>query len=381
MINEGSDLSKTSSKILLQIDPQDLLNYFQLKQLYPDEEEFAVPYLFKVFELALENREVYVVEAEPNELHLKILMDNFEKETNKGIKIKSETLLSNGIAKSTVIRMRSEKYIRAWYPHSNSLKNRIIRGLIAKRIETILLNRFENKLSAISVGLIKPKSVGADTILTPFTLDRIGSRLKTLDFGNLRGSNQLNDSDIGFVLGTYVTNIEELLKNYQKVYHRKPSSQTSKDPDGGYHYTDESLENYRQLNDDSEMYQAIHRFRPAIKPKEIFVFGKVPERIHEEFRVLELMIETEFEGKEKVEVMRLAEWKNFDEIVKEKIVDEGLYQRDLVDGVYHEFAGNKEVIRQKIKKFVEEHKDVYEIIQKPVFGNKTHPFIKKRRTS
>ena len=233
-------------------------------------------------------------------------------------------------------------------------------------------------ISKLTVGIIKPKNVDMNDFLTPLIQDYV--KASSLDFGNLRSSNTLEDCDILFVVGTYNVNIEGLQKAFKKLYHREPWSTEAvklKLSDGGYRYdADPDLENYRRMVEDNEMYQAIHRVRPALRKKKVYVFGVIPEEIFDEFQVEDVTFE-----KEKIEnvgVMCLVEWKSLEKFVMEKIGEEGIFQYELVNAVYEEFGGNKEVIRRKIKEFVEAHKEEYESVGKRTPKNQWGTYIRRR---
>ncbi|MBI5458939.1 hypothetical protein [Methanobacterium sp.] len=163
-------------------------------------------------------------------------------------------------------------------------------------------------------------------------------------FFNLRGSNALESCDVVFIIGTPQANPIETVKEYNKLamthigpketyrrtYTKKDGEFLLKDPETGkleYHPWGGGVEKipdalrpkgdvgshridareYQildsgevdldiyyplpyldQLKSDSEQYQAIHRARPFLNQKEIYVFGNVPRQIREEFNVISL---------------------------------------------------------------------------------------------
>lgn len=163
-------------------------------------------------------------------------------------------------------------------------------------------------------------------------------------FFNLRGSNALESCDVIFIIGTPQANPIETVKEYNKLtmtnidpketyrrtYTKKDGKFFLKDPETGkleYHPWSDGEEKmpdalqprgdvgshridareYQildsgevdldiyyplpyldQLKSDSEQYQAIHRARPFLNQKEIYVFGNVPRQIREEFNVISL---------------------------------------------------------------------------------------------
>lgn len=125
--------------------------------------------------------------------------------------------------------------------------------------------------------------------------------------------------------------------------------------------------------EESEVYQAIHRVRPALREKKIFVFGLVPKEIREEFQVKDVTFEKDQEG-----VMRLVEWESFDKFIWEKIGETGIFHGDLVKDMSEKFGLSKETARQRIMKFVDSHNDEFEFIEKAI-GDKKFKYVQRRR--
>lgn len=378
LLEEGSDLSKESARILLRIDPMELLDWKRLVKAYGWQEEFTIPHLSKVFELALEKyREVIVVGALANKPFLEMLVRYFQKEYGKPIILNFQRIeLEQPVAKSTVYRVRSRKYPDAWYPTTTSIvRGGVQRKLIKQRIETILLRQVDepSDISKLSVGIVKPKKVDMNDFLTPF-IQRY-AKVSSLDFGSLRGSNTLEDCDILFVIGTYAVNIEGLQKAFKRFYHREPlSTEAVKLFDGGYKYSDRDLENYRRMVEDNEMYQAIHRVRPALKEKKVYVFGLIPEEIRTEFQVEDVTFERNHEGE-----LWLVGWSNFEKFIEEKIGETGIYHADLVKMMSEKFGFSREATRNKIRKFVNDNSNTYEVTEKTAVGDRKFKFVQRRR--
>jgi len=123
LLEEGSDFSKDVAKILLRIDPMELLDWYRLVKVYGWQEEFSIPHLMKVFELSLEKgREVIVAGALANKPFIGMLVKCFQKEHGEPIKLNYQKIeLEQPIAKSLVYRVRSRKYSHAWYPTTTSI--------------------------------------------------------------------------------------------------------------------------------------------------------------------------------------------------------------------------------------------------------------------
>ena len=375
LLDEGEDISKVAAKILLQIDPIELLDWYRLVKVYGWQEEFSIPLMMPVFELVLEKgRRVIVMGAQVNKPILEMLVRCFQKEYGYPITLNYRKMeLNHPLAKSVIYRVRSEKYPHAWYPTTTSIVKSIgMRKHLKQHIETILLSQ-EKELKTLSIGIIKPKNVKVEDFLT--TLIQSYVNIESLDFGSLRGSNKLEWCDILFIIGTYNINITDLQKDFVRFYHRKPwSVQAVKQFDGGYEYVgDSDLENYRRMCEEYEMYQAIHRVRPALRERKIYVFGLIPREISDEFQVKDVTFE-----KNDLGVMCLSEWKDFDKFVREKIGEEGIYQSDLVKAISEEVGIARENARQRVIKFVANHSDEYEITEKTI-GDMMLKFVRKRR--
>jgi len=364
LLDEGSDLSKTSAKLLLKIDPVELLDWHRLVKVYGWQEEYSIPVLMKVFELSLvESRKIIVVGAQINKRVVEMLVKDFQREYGEPIKVVYEKMeLEQPKAKSVVYRVRSPKYEDAWYPTTTSInKSKTTRLSIAQRIESILLSFYKlEEFNNLHIGIVKPKNADLDDFLTTPVKH---ARISSLDYGSLRGSNELEHCEILIIIGTFVKNVEATQKDFIKFFHRKPSTiKCEKLPGGGYVYVDQELESYRAGGENYEWYQAIHRARPALEQRKIFVFGLIPEEIYREFEVRNVTFE------KNGGVMCMVEWKSFEDFMRKQIGDKGISQRDLVNVIYGEYGGNKEVIRRKVKKFVTKRDGEFVIVWKEVAG-------------
>jgi len=374
LLDEGSDFSKESSKILLQVEPMTLVEWFRLVQVYGWQEEFCVPFLMPVFQLALEKgRRVIIVGAQINKPFLEMFVRCFQKEYGYPITLKYRRMkLNQPLPNSIVYRARSPKYGDAWYPTTTSIvKSKVTRRSIKQRIEGILISQEQ---IPSTIGIIKPKKAP----LVDFIPSSAKCSILSLDFGSLRGSNKLEHCDILIIVGTYNVNITALQKDFVKFFHRNPwTIEAVKQLDGGYEYVgDSDLENFRMMMEDYEMYQAIHRCRPALYQRKIYVFGLIPREIRDEFQIKDLTFE-KFE-KDRKGGMYLIEWKSFDKFVKEQIGDKGIYMADLVKLVIEEEKITKRNGYERIHKFVEQYNEEYEIVDKKL-GEMVLKYVQKRR--
>ncbi|TRZ53205.1 MAG: hypothetical protein D4S01_01690 [Dehalococcoidia bacterium] len=375
LLKEGSDFSKDTAKLFLEIDPIQLLDWHRVIKNYGWQEEASIPYLMKVFELSLEEtRKVIVVGALPHKLYIETLAKIFKKDHGKKIQIVYEKIQLKNIAKSVVYRVRSPKYPKAWYPTTTSIvESRIERNVIRKRIEILLLSLVDynmERLGELNVGIIKPKKVDLKNFMS-FCAEFC--HVKSLHFGNLRGSNKLENCNVLIVVGTYKVNLDAFIKKFKKIFHREPwSTDSSKLYDGGYKFLDAELENYRKMHEDDEMYQAIHRCRPALREKKIFVLGLIPKEIREEFEVREITFELNYEGG-----INVVEWKDPEGFMRKQI-GEGIYMAELAKLVAEEEKISKRNAYERIKRFVAKYNDEYEIAETTKTGDLRLKYVKKR---
>jgi len=364
--------SKEVSRYFLKIDPMTLLDWYRLVKVYGWQEEFSIPLLMPVFELALkEGRRVIIVGAQMNKAFLEMEVRCFQREYGYPITLQYRKMKFDSLPNSVVYRVRSPKYDNAWYPTTTSIvKSKITRNSVKQRIEIILFDQ-EKSIEDLTVGIIKPKNAPLKDFLT--TLVEHKCRVLSLNFGNLRGSNKLEHCDLLIIVGTYNVNIESLQKDFIRFFHRKPWSVISvKQFDGGYQYVDPDLENFRLMVEEYEMYQAIHRIRPGLQRKKIYVFGLIPKEIKKEFEVKNLSFEKDLAGG-----INLIEWKDFEEFMEQQIGD-GIYMTELVKLVVDEVGIAKQNAYERIHKFVRQHNDKYEIIDKKI-GKMVLKYVQRRR--
>ena len=372
LIKEGSDQSLNAAKnVLLRIDPMDLLIWRKLVDLYCWQKEFSITLLDKIFELSMDgNREMILVGASLNKRFLEMSADKYERETGNKIIFKFERIKCKP-KNSVIYRFRCATKPNAWYPAITSIVKGIeTRNNIRKYIEEIL-TVFRKHRSLLNVGLIKPKAVHPNSLIDPSKVECIVS----LDFGNLRGMNQQENCGILFVVGTYVANVKALQKDFELFFRKEPkTTEYEKKEGGGYRYLDDDLENFRRMVEEEEMYQAIHRIRPALETKEVYVFGLIPEKIHTEFEVKEL---TYVEVKDGVKM--IVEETPFEKILEDKVGENGIFLLDLIPDVREEFGLTKQGAWYKIKNYIENHNEEYIITKRTgKLGTRMYLYIRKR---
>ena len=165
----------------------------------------------------------------------------------------------------------------AWYPTTSSIeKSQGTRANISKAISEILRIDFKDN-NNLNIGLVIPKDVPMRQFIP-----RKFEKVKVLTFGNLRGKNSLELCDVLFIVGTYCINKEDMAQEHSLWFARDSSTNefVEDKPHGDfYHYKDPNMELLRWMSEDYEMYQAIHRIRPLLSKKQVYVFGIVPKEI------------------------------------------------------------------------------------------------------
>ena len=241
-------------KEIFEIDPQDLLIVSKYIRLYGERKQFGIPFLFPLFDM-VGDRYVSLIEAVPNRKFLQDMSERYFKETGRRIRFNYLKIPFKPCKESRIYHVKPFWHLDAWYPHQ-STQNKLIRRAIRHRVKKIIQDEY-----CLDYGIISYKDNKCN-----------------LHFGNLKGMNRLEDCKVGFIVGSYTINLDGLLEQFRLFYCREPKTlESRKGEDGRYHYIDEKLENFRCMLEDGEMYQAIHRFRPVLKPTKIYVFGALPK--------------------------------------------------------------------------------------------------------
>lgn len=231
-------------EFIAKFDPLEIERVLKLYKLYGKRDKYAIPYLFWLFDLVGKHT-VVLVEATPNKMFLEDMANRYFKEEGKRITFNYIEIPFKPCPESVIYRVQSPYHKNAWYPGC-SVKNKVVRDAIRKRINKIL-------------EIVKPIRWAA--------IGYKGDKLVDLHYGNLKSSNSLEDCDVGFVIGSYNVNTKALRDEFRLFYPHRDGVDfgSHKTETGRYNYYDEKLENFRRMKEDYEVYQAIHRFRPALK--------------------------------------------------------------------------------------------------------------------
>lgn len=316
-----------------------LRKFIYYHNIYGNNESYPEPFVYYALDLALQGKPIIFLDATFDEKAFKILLGRYIYENNiinrslllnKKLddirNLKLQIYQSNLVNKETkVYRMYKDNY------HYRS-------GFFTKK--GYITERGKNSIKELRDYMIKAKR--KHTSIGIITYQKLVKEFHDLGqteyFHNLRGSNKIKDVNGLFIIGTPVTNTENVIGSYNNLiltkykpdnverlrYEKKDGKHyldnmgpfTEKKPsplvydseeltgrtstaatlelmklkgivEANYYYT---LPEFDYNLSESEKYQAIHRARPFLKeiPPNIYIFGDVPEQIKKEFKLITL---------------------------------------------------------------------------------------------
>jgi len=278
------------------VSPNDIDTYCKLARVHEYQEQFATPAVFYLFDYVVEKQKegkkikLTIIDARPDMNFLKSLADRYYKEKHVVINFKDDNFKPKMVDQGSVVYDMTGPF--SWYP-KYAVENFETQKRFKRKIEWILVNRYNND-SNLKIGIIfwKPKgkkeTKNYEKRLHEKMRRFIPERFKKVEIetrGNTRGKNSLENCDVLFIIGSPVINKYKIEPQYVHWHGHKPSTleTVEKGPHGGrYHFVDQELETFCRLREEEEMYQEIHRARPWLKKKHIYVLGKVPKSISEE---------------------------------------------------------------------------------------------------
>lgn len=284
---------KTIENLEIIIPPMTFFEWWKMARLpkYNIDDLPDLPLIFKAFDLAFD-RKVTISEANPNMWVLEKLEERYESEARGQVKFeKSSIEQENGFRRninSVVHRVVSPKYGDIWVPAGSIQKWKKYREVIKERIKKIC-----NTEDTRRIALITKKEIDKEEIVPK------GISYESLHFDALRGKNILRNYKYLFVVGTYRIPPDEIPKKFFNYLGYRPETNEVKGEreKGPYKYKDPDLEKFSEIWGKEEMYQSIHRVRPAVNERKIYVFGLVPEKIKEEFKFKKITAEEVAEEK------------------------------------------------------------------------------------
>ncbi len=270
---------------------------------------YGVPAIFEIFNYLAKNQscKFRILEAIPNYDLLDLFINRYYRE--KGIRIKYTTELiptPTNKRKNQIVRLRH--YSRALYPCQKGIvMNGKNRRRIRREIERKLM-KYPDEGVDLEIGFIIPKACR----ITDFIDTEKYKNVRFLNFGNLRGKNLLEFSDIGFVIGSYIINKEKetFIELYEMYFAKKikGSLDTFQSHGDRIKFVDKELEALRMYFEEYEQYQAIMRFRPLTNDCDIFCFAPIPDYIRNEFDTRIETLQREESEERKGEKKKRMKW-------------------------------------------------------------------------
>lgn len=321
------------------LDIYGLKKYYYYHSIHKDIENYSEPYFYHIFDLARQGIPIIILDASFDKNAFAIQLEKYRYEDSKipRSKILNKELKSiddiNINFHMTELSDTSRKIRRMdknnYYYKKGLLNNNKVTENGSKTIDILrfFIDCLKRKYSNIGIITYKDmKHYFADLGETDY-------------FFNLRGSNKLENTDALFIIGTPQNPPKDTVQNYntlcitnidpnscyKRIYQRKdgeielfdPKTNkrlkmlngfTEKTPDPlrfeGYDDLQNEEKFFEQLEKkeidfdvyypltefdkqsfESEIYQTIHRGRPFINQKEIYVFGHIPKQIKSEFEV------------------------------------------------------------------------------------------------
>ena len=230
-----------------------------------------------------------IIEAIIKMKFLNILANCLKKEENVKVNFVSDGFKPKIVDHGSVVHALGNTYW--WYPDVTVQTKRISKQ-IKEMIEWILFFDFNDNIN-LEIGVIMKKPKGRNKAHRQrklyerlrYFIPKQFKNVKVETYGNLRGKNSLENCDVLFVIGTYSISKEDTVEIFRLWSGHKPTTDEfiNSKPHGGYYkYKDPELEVCRWLFEEYEMYQAIHRIRPLLAKKEVYVFGLVPKEIKQD---------------------------------------------------------------------------------------------------
>ena len=277
---ESAEEAIKLAKELFNPRPCEIAHYFLFKTC-------KIPYLYRIFEIA-RNQEANILITDAT--FSDFVYDKIAKRFG-GFKKRRLALNSTNkqISNSIVFKIGE-----GWYPRE-TLKDVNVQRRIAKDIVKIA---FVNRLKVVPIITFKGFDEKMRKSIKEILEDRnYDCEIESLTFGNLRTSNKFAEYPIGFVIGSYNIGKNNLKKEAEGLI--ELTDFTVEKIKGRYVFKNPETREFQKFIEDSEQYQAIHRFRPLRKPTKVFVWGYIPDQIKHEVKVVKLGKAKDYVNKEK----------------------------------------------------------------------------------
>lgn len=277
--------------IPLQLDKHNFIGWKKYRLRNRKREIFSRPFYFDIFDYATKNNKINIIGTLTpwGKYHLKLLSTRYREETGIDVISKYE--------EKTFPKNYKFGEIIGWLSHHNinaqwckqSLRDENIKKSLKSRIDQAMKDEYRAgnipELSKVRIGIVIVKEFGDNK--KELIIDFIPSYIKSsnvlvVTYGKERGTNKLVNTDIVFVLGTYLPRLSALAEESNRLYGTNyPIKQDElvkrkfiiKNEEKGWCFDSKlapELENLRLMSVNDTLIQAIGRGAFRGKPSYIF---------------------------------------------------------------------------------------------------------------
>jgi hypothetical protein len=273
------------------MSPLDFEIYRKQSMAFGYREQFATPALFPIFDYVAarkydddEEPQLKIIDAIINDEIFKGIQTRYQRQEKVYVDFRPDDFQPKIVDHDSVVH-RVFRRCNAWYP-SGSIKDNISSQLRIQGMIGQILRQRHNGGEGLKIGLVFPRLEKDDknrlNWWKHFVPKELNVEPEWLTFANLRGKNSLEDCDVLFVVSTFNTDHEALIEDFKLFFAEDPASVEywKNSPHGGYYrFKDRKLDAFRWAHEEYEMYQAIHRIRPLLAKKVVYVIAVVPEEL------------------------------------------------------------------------------------------------------
>ncbi|RLF58606.1 MAG: hypothetical protein DRN27_04950 [Thermoplasmata archaeon] len=232
---------------------------------------FGEPFIDTVFDIA-KMKPVKILDSSYNETCFNKLFKKYQKEVNASI-IEPDIKKNH---ESIIYNIELQKGPSNFSKSTLGIQNGKVLpdGMYAKKIKPQLRELIKNlKNGGKTIAMVTLQE------LVPDWTGLLGEDM-VVYYGNLRGSNRLEDADILIILGTMFHPVKSIFFNYVLTFHELQNNIEAKyDGQRFDGYQDQNLNEFFKATVMEETYQALHRIRPLLHDKIIINLARIPQKI------------------------------------------------------------------------------------------------------
>ncbi len=303
-IDSGEEIFENRMwNVLTQYNPQDILLHKRYEAVFGEREQFKIPYLHLLFDLAFTPSKVLMIRAMQDNAFLRMMVGNYARARKRMPEIISVEL-PNYTVSSEVRRVVGNRMgVLAWYPkkafwgsnYPTTVK------MLKPKIQYLVDTCNPRTIGIVSYQLVTEGRDGR-SIYDFIPEDFPRHCVKVLHFNKLLGSNKLYDVDLCIRLGTYVHDLGATIREYndlafESLIPEMEIARVRKLVDGGYEFINPDLERYSRYRNAEQNTEGDMRFRIGTRDIKEYVFGKVFREIKEKFPTSNWKIVQDKDGK------------------------------------------------------------------------------------